>query len=105
MADTSKGPRIFMRSCRRSFRWLFLPLLALAARPVLSPNLLVNPGFERDLGGWTAAPAIAPNPSPRPGDGEASRDGTASDAAASALSGGAARHGRANTMSFATTTL
>lgn len=52
MADTSKGPRIFMRFCRRSFRWLFLPLLALAARPVLSQNLLVNPGFDRDLSGW-----------------------------------------------------
>ena len=94
-----------MRSCRRSFRWLFLPLLALAARPVLSQNLLVNPGFERDLGGWTAATAISPNPSPLPGYVEASLDWTSSDAAASALSGGAALHVRANTMSFATTTL
>ena len=50
--DTPKGTRTLMRLRRRSLRWLLLSLLALAARPVLSQNLLVNPGFDRDLSGW-----------------------------------------------------
>lgn len=88
-----------MRASFGSLRRIFLPLLALAARPALAQNLLVNPGFDRDLGGWTAATTIFPDPSPFPGYVEASLGWTSSDAAESALSGGAALHARANTFS------
>lgn len=92
----------------RFLRALFLPLLAflsLPAPPSLAQNLLVNPGFDRDLGGWTIATVISPNPSPLPGYVEATAAWSSSDAGGNALSGGVALHARADTMSFATTTL
>ena len=90
-----------MRLCWRSLRELLLSVLALAAFPALSQNLLVNPGFDRDFSGWTATTTIFPDPSPSPGYIEASLGWTANDASASALSGGAAVHAKANTFSTA----
>jgi hypothetical protein len=90
-----------MRVSFGSLRRIFLPLLALAARPALAQNLLVNPGFDRDLGGWTAATTIFPDPNPFPGYVEASLGWAANDASASAASGGVALHAKANTFSAA----
>ena len=90
-----------MRLRSRSLHGLLPSALALAAFPALSQNLLVNPGFDRDLGGWTAATSIHPDQSPLPGYVEASLGWTSSDAAASNLSGGVTLHARANTTTTA----
>lgn len=79
-----------MRLRRRSLRWLLLSLLALAARPVLAQNLLVNPGFDRDLSGWTLSTAFSTVPTP--GVVEASAGWTSSDAGGNGSSGAAAMH-------------
>ncbi len=47
-------------------------------------NLLVNPGFDRDLGGWTGESQILPNPA----GGKASLIWTATDVAGDPASGG-----------------
>ena len=77
-----------MRLRRRSLRWLLLSLLALAARPGLAQNLLVNPGFDRDLGGWTAESHILPDPA----RGKVSATWTTTDATGSSASGGLSLH-------------
>lgn len=92
-----RGSQCASRS--RSLHGLLPSALALAALPALSQNLLVNSGFDRDLAGWTAATTIFPSPSP--GYVEASLGWTLSDANASALSGGAALHAKADTFSEA----
>jgi hypothetical protein len=51
-ATTSKGPRISMLFRRGSLRGLLPSVLVLVAGPALAQNLLVNPGFDRDLAGW-----------------------------------------------------
>jgi hypothetical protein len=83
---------------------LILTLFLLEVPSALSQNLLMNPGFDRDLRGWTAATSTSPDPAP-PGYVEASLGWTSSDAGASALSGGATLHARAGTMSIATASL
>jgi len=93
-----------MRLHCRSLRRVFISLIALVAGPALSQNLLVNPGFDRDLGGWTAATSTSPDLAP-PGYVEASVGWTSSDASTSALSGGAALHAKANTFSIASAAL
>ena len=52
-----------MRIRRRTLRRLFplSLLLLLFAAPALSQNLLVNPGFDRDLSGWTVATDVYPS--------------------------------------------
>jgi hypothetical protein len=92
---------------RRTLRGLFplSLLLLLFADPALSQNLLVNPGFDRDLSGWTAATTTLPSPGPFPGYVEATLGWTSSDAGANVLSGGVALHAKAGTMSVANASL
>ena len=72
---------------------LVLSILAVAARPAFSQNLLVNPGFDRDLSGWTVVTTMYP--SPLPGYIEASAGWVSSDANGSAVSGGTTLHAKA----------
>ena len=73
-----------MHFCR-SLRWLCLPLIALATPSAVAQNLLVNPGFDRDLSGWLTSTSAQP-----PDNGQASVAWTASDASGSSTSGGVA---------------
>lgn len=77
---------------RRSFVWLFPSLVALAAAPALSQNLLVNPGFDRDLSGWVVRTLSGSSPVPS-ADTFVLWDST--DASGNPASGGAGLHGRA----------
>ena len=86
----------------RGFRRLFISLLALATHPALSQNLLMNPGFDRDLSGWTIETKISPDPSPSPGYVEASTAWVSNDSNASAVSGGTTLHAKAGISSTAT---
>jgi hypothetical protein len=79
-----------MRVSFGSLRRIFLPLLAFVAHPALSQNLLVNPGFDRDLSGWTSQTQTYPDPA----HGDVSATWTAADAAGSTASGGLALHAR-----------
>jgi hypothetical protein len=79
-----------MRFRRGSLHRLFIPLLALAARPALSQNLLVNPGFDRDLSGWTSEIQTYPDPA----HGDVSAGWTPTDATGNFASGGLALHAR-----------
>jgi hypothetical protein len=79
-----------MRLHRRSLCGLLFSVLALAAPPALSQNLLVNPGFDRDLSGWTAETVTYPDPS----HGDVSATWTPTDAAGRTASGGLALHAR-----------
>jgi hypothetical protein len=81
-----------MRLRRRSLRWLLLSLLALAAPPALAQNLVLNPGFDRDLSGWTRWLVGYPNPTTA----DASASWTATDASGSIASGGLALHALAH---------
>ncbi|HVO50567.1 MAG TPA: hypothetical protein VMV60_06215, partial [Thermoanaerobaculia bacterium] len=88
-----------MRVLRRREFLLAIPLLALVSLPALPQNLLANPGFDRDLSGWTAATSTFP--SSDPGHVEASVAWGPVDSKGSAVSGGAALHARAETFSTA----
>ncbi len=91
-----------MRVFRRRALGLAIPLLAFFSLPARSQNLLVNPGFDRDLSGWTVTTSITPDPSPQPGYVEASAGWVANDRSAIAASGGAAFHALAYWTSAAT---
>ncbi len=91
-----------MRVFRRRALRLSIPLLALLSLPARSQNLLLNPGFDRDLSGWTVATTITPDPSPQPGYVEASVAWSPNDRSANASSGGAAFHALAYWTSAAT---
>ena len=67
---------------------LLLAVPLLAALPAFSQNLLVNPGFDRDLVGWTFFLSAYPNPATA----NASATWTATDATGSETSGGLALH-------------
>jgi hypothetical protein len=86
---------------RGPLRGLLLSVLALVAGPALSQNLLVNSGFDRDLGGWLTSTAIS-NPAPPPDLAQASASWSAIDASGSVTSGGLALHAMAFTGSTAT---
>jgi len=87
----------------RSAFSLLLPLLALAATPAVAQNLLVNPGFNRDLGGWAVSTSISSTTLP-PDLLQASATWTASDASRSITSGGLALHAKAFTGSSSSAT-
>ena len=93
-----------MRVSRRRTLGLAIPLLVLFSLPARSQNLLVNPGFDKDLSGWTVTTPITPDPSPGPGYVEASAGWVTNDRSGSSSSGGASFHARAFTMSYATST-
>jgi len=80
-----------MRFRRPSLRRFFLLLLAFAAAPALAQNLLVNPGFDRDLGGWTPRTDFGFG---APSGGEATVAWDAQDAAGNAASGSVALHAK-----------
>ena len=71
---------------------LLAVLVALAAEPGSAQNLLVNPGFDRDLSGWTVTTRVG-NPSDPPGSEEASVTWASEDAAGSPSSGSVLLHG------------
>jgi hypothetical protein len=82
-----------MRSSQRVLLPLSALLLSILAAPTaLSQNLLVNPGFDRDLAGWTVATKITPDPSPSPGYVEASATWVTTDHGGSSALGGLAAH-------------
>ncbi len=60
---------------RRRALGLAIPLLAFFSLPARSQNLLVNPGFDRDLSGWTVSAEFYP---PANVDASAQWDGTGS---------------------------
>lgn len=91
-AVTSRGPRISMLFRRSSLRGLLLSLVAFPAAPALSQNLLVNPGFDRDLARWTVRIVDGSSSAP---SATAFAEWVASDAAGSPGSGGAALHAKA----------
>jgi len=91
-----------MRVSRRRTLGLAIPLLVLFSLPARSQNLLVNPGFDKDLSGWTVTTSITPDPSPGPGYVEASAGWVTNDRSGSSSSGGTSFHARAFTMSYAT---
>jgi hypothetical protein len=86
---------------RRSLAWLFPSLVALAAAPALSQNLLVNPGFDRDLSGWVVRTLDGSSPEPT-ADTFVAWD--PADASGNPASGGASLHGKANGYDFPGTT-
>ena len=83
-----------MRSCPRTLRRRFLPPLffTLVSLPALSQNVLVNPGFDRDLSGWTARVNHDSSTVPTPDTYVAWEP---ADASSSAASGGAGLHAKA----------
>ncbi len=81
-----------MRVFRRRAFGLAIPLLALFSLPAHSQNLLFNPGFDRDLSGWT--PRILDGTSTQP-NANTFVAWDSSDAAGSAASGGAGLRARA----------
>ena len=83
-----------MRLPLRPPRRILPALLAFAATPALAQNLLLNPGFDRDLGGWTTSVKLS-NPRPPPDLTQASADWTANDASGNVASGGLALHAQA----------
>lgn len=80
---------------------IVLALLAFATSPALAQNLLVNPGFDRDLGGWTTSVTLS-YPPPSPDLTQASAAWTATDASGNPASGGLALHAKAVTGTSAT---
>jgi hypothetical protein len=84
-----------MRFRRPSLRRFFLLLLALATAPALAQNLLVNPGFDRDLGGWTPRTDVGSDVI----GGEASVVWDAQDAAGNAASGSVALRAKPDSRS------
>jgi len=93
-----------MRFRRRTLRRLFplSLLLLLFADPALSQNLLVNPGFDRDLSGWSVATDVYPTGR---ADVYASAAWSAPDALGSASSGSAELQMNATLQSNASASL
>lgn len=96
--------RIRRRTPRRIFLLSLPGFLLLLPAPALSQNLLVNPGFERDLSGWTVATSTSPGTYP-PGYVEASVTWDEADFNGRADSGGTGLHAVAGTYSTATATV
>jgi hypothetical protein len=80
--------------CTRTL--IVIALFATCAHPAFGQNLLTNPGFDRDLSGWTVSTHFSP--SQEPGFAEASVGWAADDVKGSSASGSVSFHSLAYYM-------